>query len=88
MGVKRVENNPQYQDLVNTVHQISQRAGMKKMPEVGVYGSPDECLCCYRTFKNNSLVAVSEGLLRSMSKDEVEGVLAHEVSHIVTATWR
>ena len=83
MGVKRVENNPQYQDLVNTVHQISQRAGMKKMPEVGVYGSPEVNAFATGPSKNNSLVAVSEGLLRSMSKDEVEGVLAHEVSHIV-----
>ena len=82
-GVKRVENNPQYQDLVNTVHQISQRAGMKKMPEVGVYGSPEVNAFATGPSKNNSLVAVSEGLLRSMSKDEVEGVLAHEVSHIV-----
>lgn len=83
MGVKRVENNPQYQDLVGTVHQIAKRAGMRKMPDVGVYASPEVNAFATGPSKNSSLVAVSEGLLRSMSKDEVEGVLAHEVSHIV-----
>ena len=83
MGVKRVENNPHYSDLVATIHQIAQRAGMKKMPDVGVYASPEVNAFATGPSKNNSLVAVSEGLLRSMSKDEVEGVLAHEVSHIV-----
>ena len=83
MGVKRIEDNPQYSDIVNMVHNIAKRAGMKKMPEVGVYMSPEVNAFATGPSKNNSLVAVSEGLLRQMNRDEVEGVLAHEVSHIV-----
>src|SRR6478736_5534569 len=52
------------------------------MPASGIY--PSEELDAFATgpSKSRSLVAVSSGLLRSMSRDEVEGVLAHEVTHI------
>jgi heat shock protein HtpX len=52
------------------------------MPEVGVYDSPEVNAFATGPSKSRSLVAVSTGLLRSMRQDEVEGVLAHEVSHI------
>lgn len=52
------------------------------MPEVGIYDSPDINAFATGPSKNNSLVAVSSGLLHYMDRDEVEGVLGHEVSHI------
>jgi heat shock protein HtpX len=52
------------------------------MPEVGVYDSPEVNAFATGPSKRSSLVAVSSGLLRSMRREEVEGVLAHEVSHI------
>ena len=52
------------------------------MPEVGIYPSEEVNAFATGPSKSRSLVAVSSGLLRSMSRDEVEGVLAHEVTHI------
>jgi len=67
--------------LVNTVARQAQQAQIK-MPEVAIYDSPEPNAFATGATKNSSLVAVSTGLLRSMNKDEVEAVLAHEVSHI------
>jgi heat shock protein HtpX len=52
------------------------------MPEVGVYDSPEVNAFATGPSKSRSLVAVSSGLLRGMRREEVEGVLAHEVAHI------
>jgi heat shock protein HtpX len=52
------------------------------MPEVGIYASDEVNAFATGPSKSRSLVAVSSGLLRSMRPDEVEGVLAHEVTHI------
>jgi heat shock protein HtpX len=66
--------------LVNTVRQLAERAGIA-MPEVAVYeGEPNAFAT--GAFKNSALVAVSTGLLQSMTRDEVEAVLGHEVSHV------
>lgn len=67
--------------LVDTVAGQARRAGIK-MPEVAIYNSPEPNAFATGPSKNNSLVAVSTGLLHSMNKDEVEAVLAHEVSHV------
>ena len=67
--------------LYQTVEKLSRKAGLP-MPEVGIYDSPEVNAFATGPSKSRSLVAVSSGLLRSMSHDEVEGVLAHEVSHI------
>jgi heat shock protein HtpX len=69
-------------DLVNTVYQFAQKAGISTMPQVGIYQSPDLNAFATGPTRNRSLVAVSTGLLNSMSKKEIEGVLAHEVAHI------
>lgn len=82
MGVQVVEANGQFSALVNTVHRLSKAAGLPKMPEVGVYESPEVNAFATGPSKSNSLVAVSTGLLRNMTDDEVEGVLGHEVAHI------
>jgi heat shock protein HtpX len=66
--------------LVDTVRRQADKAGIG-MPEVAVYeGEPNAFAT--GAFKNSALVAVSTGLLQSMSKEEVEAVLAHEVSHV------
>ncbi len=70
-------------DVVRMVHSIAQRAGMTVMPEVGIYQSPDVNAFATGSSKNNSLVALSTGLLNLMDRDEVEGVIGHEISHIV-----
>jgi heat shock protein HtpX len=67
--------------LYQTVEQLTRKAGLP-MPEVGVYDSPEVNAFATGPSKRSSLVAVSSGLLRSMRREEVEGVLAHEVSHI------
>jgi heat shock protein HtpX len=66
--------------LVNTVKKLADKAGIG-MPEVAVYeGAPNAFAT--GAFKNSSLVAVSTGLLQSMSKEEVEAVLGHEIGHV------
>lgn len=67
--------------LVSTVQRQAQQAGIK-MPEVAIYDSPEINAFATGPSKNNSLVAVSTGLLHNMSKDEAEAVLAHEVCHV------
>lgn len=82
MGVEIVDDRGQYGDLVRKVHTLSRQAGLTKMPEVGVYQSNEVNAFATGPSKNNSLVAVSTGLLTQMNTEEVEGVLAHEVAHI------
>jgi heat shock protein HtpX len=82
MGVEIVDERGQYADLVHKVHSLSRAAGLTKMPEVGVYQSPEVNAFATGPSRNNSLVAVSSGLLQQMTADEVEGVLAHEVAHV------
>lgn len=66
--------------LVETVHQLADRAGIGR-PEVAIYdGAPNAFAT--GAFKNNALVAVSTGLLTSMTEEEVAAVLGHEVAHI------
>jgi len=66
--------------LVSTVHRLADKAGIGH-PEVAYYeGEPNAFAT--GAFKNDALVAVSSGLLRAMSKEEVEAVLGHEVAHI------
>ncbi|MEZ5285626.1 MAG: protease HtpX [Vicinamibacterales bacterium] len=84
MGVSLVNGQTGNADadwLFATVHLLTDRAGLP-MPEVGIYNSPEVNAFATGPSKRRSLVAVSSGLLRAMSRDEVEGVLAHEVAHI------
>ena len=67
--------------LLDTVEKQSRDAGIG-MPEVAIYDSPDLNAFATGMFRNNALVAVSTGLLHGMTRDEVEAVLAHEVSHV------
>jgi heat shock protein HtpX len=74
-------SNATEQWLLETVKRQAQRAGIG-MPEVAVYDAPDVNAFATGWNRNNSLVAVSTGLLRSMSQDEAEAVLGHEISHV------
>ena len=66
--------------IVETVRRLAERAGIG-MPEVGIFeGEPNAFAT--GAFRNSALVAVSTGLLRGMSRDEVEAVLGHEISHV------
>ncbi|GJJ79506.1 protease HtpX [Pasteurella canis] len=67
--------------LMNTVRSQAERANLP-MPDVAIYHSEDVNAFATGASKNNSLVAVSTGLLRAMTRDEAEAVLAHEVAHI------
>jgi heat shock protein HtpX len=67
--------------LVQTVERLARDAGLPAMPEVALYeGEPN----AFATGPSqaNALVAVSTGLLQGMSREEVEAVLAHEISHV------
>lgn len=67
--------------LFDTVQRQAQQLGIK-MPEVAVYDAPEINAFATGASRNNSLVAVSTGLLRSMSRDEAEAVLGHEMAHV------
>jgi len=67
--------------LVETVRRLSQSSGIG-MPEVAVFDSPEPNAFATGARRDHSLVAVSTGLLRNMNRDQVEGVLGHEVSHV------
>jgi len=67
--------------LVETVHRQAREAGIG-LPEVAVYDSPDVNAFATGMNRNNALVAVSTGLLQSMTREEAEAVLGHEVTHV------
>jgi heat shock protein HtpX len=79
----RVIEQPQNADeawIVETVRKFADKAGIG-MPEVAIYeGEPNAFAT--GAFKNSALVAVSTGLLQSMTKEEVEAVIGHEVAHV------
>jgi len=67
--------------LLNVVARQAQQAGIK-MPEVAIYPAPDMNAFATGARRDAALVAVSSGLLQSMPRDEVEAVLAHEITHV------
>ena len=84
MGVKLVDGHTGNADvdwLYNTIGNLARQANLP-MPEVGIYDAPEVNAFATGPSRKRSLVAVSTGLLRSMDRNEVEGVLAHEISHI------
>jgi heat shock protein HtpX len=68
--------------LVLMVEDLARKAGLTRMPEVGIYESPEVNAFATGQSRRNSLVAFSTGLLRTMNRNEIEGVAAHEVAHI------
>jgi heat shock protein HtpX len=83
MGVHVIERpqNQTEQWLVNIVAKQAKQAGIG-MPEVGIFQAPEPNAFATGMSRNSALVAVSTGLMQSMSQDEVEAVLGHEISHV------
>jgi heat shock protein HtpX len=65
----------------NVVEKQSQRLDIK-IPEIGIFESPQPNAFATGSSKNNSLVALSTGLINNMNKNEVEAVIGHEMSHV------
>lgn len=83
MGVYVIEQ-PQDQTeqwLISVVSRQAQQAGIG-MPEVGIFNAPEPNAFATGMSRNNALVAVSTGLLQSMTQDEVEAVIGHEMTHV------
>ncbi|KAB8029162.1 protease HtpX [Fluviispira multicolorata] len=74
--------NIKEKDLYNRVASLAQKAGLPATPEVGIFESSDLNAFATGPSKKRSLVAVSSGLLENMDNHEIDGVLAHEISHI------
>jgi heat shock protein HtpX len=83
MGVRVIEQpaNQSEQWLVSTVRKLTQEVGIG-MPEVGIFEAPEPNAFATGARRDHALVAVSSGLLRSMSQPEIEAVLGHEVTHV------
>jgi heat shock protein HtpX len=84
MGVELVDGRTGHEEadwLYRTVERLARQAQLP-MPEVGIYTSPEVNAFATGPSKSKGLVAVSSGLLRGMRREEVEGVLAHEIAHI------
>jgi heat shock protein HtpX len=73
---------PQERQLIQKVYHLARRVGLHTMPQVGIYKANELNAFATGPSKNRALVAVSSGLLNTMSADELEGVLAHEISHV------
>ena len=82
MGVQVIEkpSNPTEAWLVATVSKYATQSGIK-MPEVGIFDTPEVNAFATGMSRNSSLIAVSSGLLQQMSRQEAEAVIGHEVAH-------
>jgi heat shock protein HtpX len=84
MGVKLIaaeSTDSRERQLVELVSVCSFKAGLLKVPEVGIFVSDEVNAFATGPSKSRALVAVSTGLLQQMNKEELEGVIAHEVAH-------
>ena len=83
MGVRVIEapSNMTEVWLVDVVRKYSIEAGIK-MPEVGIFDTPEVNAFATGMSRNSSLVAVSSGLLQQMSRGEAEAVVGHEIAHV------
>ena len=82
-GVKVIQSPPNEFEkwYFNVVEKQSQRLDIK-IPEIGIFESPQPNAFATGSSKNNSLVALSTGLINNMNKNEVEAVIGHEMSHV------
>ena len=85
MGVQLIYVNtpdPHSHALLQMVHTLSKKSGLKTFPEVGVYDSPEVNAFATGASKNHALIAVSTGMIRRLNRDQIEGILGHEIAHI------
>jgi heat shock protein HtpX len=86
MGVQVIDPgtaNSQERQIVETVHGLARAAGLSVMPDVGIYDSPEVNAFATGPSRSRALVAVSSGLLNNMRQSDIQGVLGHEITHIV-----
>jgi heat shock protein HtpX len=83
MGVRVIDSPSNSSEvwLVDTVKKYAADAGIG-MPEVGIFDSPEVNAFATGMNKNNALVAVSAGLLHTMTRQEAEAVIGHEIAHV------
>ena len=85
MGVKIIDPNTSQsaeRKILDMTYGIARKARLPKMPEVGIFNSPDVNAFATGPSKRNSLVAVSTGAMSTLNTEELEGVIGHEVAHI------
>lgn len=82
MGVQLIDSTGPHGRIYNKVVDISKRAGLKAVPEVGVWQDTGINAFATGPSQSRSLVALSSGLISQMTDDEIEAVIAHEVAHI------
>lgn len=86
MGVQLIDRrSPQGEHerfVLEETYRLASIAGLKKMPQVGIYHSREVNAFATGPSKNRSLVAVSSGMLQSMDRNAISGVIAHEIAHI------
>ena len=85
MGVEVIDpntRNSELQETLQIVYGLARSAGLPKMPEVGIYDSPDVNAFATGPSKSRALVALSTGLLSCMNQAEIEGVIGHELTHV------
>jgi len=80
IGIKMLDTS---HPITQRVYRLAQIAGLKKMPEVGIFEASNINAFATGPSRNNSLVAVSTGLVDQLNENELDGVLAHEISHIM-----
>ena len=68
--------------ILEETYRLARIAGLKRMPQVGIYHSAEVNAFATGPSKNRSLVAVSSGMLQSMDRNAISGVIAHEIAHI------
>lgn len=74
--------SPDHLELVRTVERLTQQAGLKAVPEIGIYASHEVNAFATGPTQRRSLVAVSSGLLQRLNPKEIEAILGHEIGHI------
>lgn len=85
MGVKIIDpktTDTEKRNLSAVIAELSQRANLKKTPEIGIYPSHEVNAFATGYSQNHAMVAVSEGLLQRLEQNEVKAVLSHEISHL------
>jgi heat shock protein HtpX len=87
MGGRRIEK-VECPRLFNIVEEMQLAAGLDKMPEVWLVDSPSPNAFAYSDARGNAAVAATTGLLWRLNRDELQGVMAHEVAHIMNRDVR
>lgn len=80
--IKIINNDNNYSYIVSIVKKLSESAGLNSIPDIGIYNSEEVNAFATGPTKNNSLIALSSGLLSRLNDEEIEAVIGHELSHI------